>query len=157
MFELIIDTREQEPLHFKKEVFEFQTSEKLEVGDYGCRIDGELFPIIFERKSKGDLYSTMTSGYERFRKEILRASELDIKLVLLIEGSMKQVQAGFSYSNFDGDSMLKKLAMLYVKYDLEYHFHGGRREMARKIEDTFCAVNRFWKKKSKDVKKSLIA
>ena len=38
--------------------------------------------------------------------------------------------------------MMKKVVTLYVKYDLEYVFCESRRVMARRIADTFAAVER---------------
>ena len=147
---LIIDSREQAPLIFREGVFEKSIVRALPVGDYGCEVNGKLIPIIGERKSLQDLFSTLGSkNYERFRREIHKAKELNIKLVLLIEGTMREVAVGYERSTFDGNSMLKKLAMLYVKYDLEYHFCSDRREMSRRIEDTFEAVQRWWKKEKK--------
>lgn len=145
MLKLIIDTREQLPLEFLPGVFDEVVREGMPVADYWAELDGEELPICFERKSLGDLYGTMTSGYERFKKNIAKAKEFNLKMILLIEGTMRDCAKGFKHSSFDGGSMLKKLAMLHVKYDLEYHF-GDRRELARRIEETFDAVKRHYKK-----------
>lgn len=139
---LKIDSREQKPLEFKEGVFEEVVVEGLPVGDYWAEIDGAEVPLCFERKGLGDLFGTMTGGYKRFKKELARAKEFDLKVVLVIEGSMMDVYRGYKHSRFSGESMLKKLAMLYVRYDLEYHFFNSRREMARYIEDVFSAVRR---------------
>ena len=141
---MTIDTREQAPLDFKEGVFDEIVREACPVGDYWFRIDGKEVPIAFERKSLGDLFGTMTYGYPRFKHEMERAKEAGLQLVLLIEGSMGTVFKGFEHSQFKGESMLKKLAMLRVRYDLEYHFCNNRREMARLIEDWFLAVSRNW-------------
>lgn len=141
---LKIDTREQKPLEFRDGIFDEIVVAGFPTGDYWCEINGSEVPLCYERKSLGDLYSTMTSGYPRFKKEMERAKEAGLKLVLLIEGSMREVAAGYEYSQYSGDAMMKKLAMLYVKYDLEYHF-GDRRELARRIEETFTAVARHWR------------
>jgi hypothetical protein len=62
------------------------------------------------------------------------------------------VAKGYKHSTFDGESMLKKLATLHIKYDLEYHYFNDRREMARFIEETFSAVERNWKSATKSVR-----
>lgn len=118
----------------------------LSFGDYGAEIAGGLVPIVFERKGLGDLFGTMTGGYKRFKKEMMRAKEANTPLVLLIEGTMREVGGGYEHSRFSGDSMLRKLAMLRVKYDLEYHFCESRADMARLIVDWFEAVDRNYKK-----------
>lgn len=145
---VIVDSREQKPLEFDLSKLGGVRIDGLPVGDYWVEIDGEEAPIAFERKALGDLFSTMTLGYERFKREIEKAKEFGITLILVIEGTMREVAKGYEHSQFSGDSMLKKLAMLRVRYDLEFHFFGDRREMARYIEEIFLAVARNWKKKT---------
>ena len=144
-FKLLIDSREQKPLEFKDGVFEEILVDGLPFADYWCEINGKQIPLCFERKGFGDLFGTMTSGYARFKREMELAKENKFTIILLIEGTMREVAGGYMHSKFTGDSMLKKLAMLYVRYGLEYHFFGDRREMARYIEEVFSAVNRNYK------------
>lgn len=146
---LKIDTREQKPLLFKEGIFDEIKLEGLPVGDYWAELNGKELPICFERKSLGDLFGTMGVGYERFRRELFRARENNLKVVLVIEGSMEEVVKGHKYSKMSGDAMLKKLATLYVKYNLEYVFCNTRREMARRIEDVFGAIQRNYSKENK--------
>lgn len=145
LMRLKIDTREQLPLEFNDGIFNEIVREGLPVGDYWLELDGKEVPLAFERKGLGDLFGTMTQGYDRFKREMERAKEFGLSLILLIEGSMRQVGKGYQHSQFDGNSMLKKLAMLRVRYDLEYHFFNDRREMARYIEEIFSAVARNYK------------
>lgn len=140
---ILVDNREQKPLTFKDvEV----VSTKLDVGDYMAEIDGAIVPISFERKSLGDLYGTMNAGYPRFKEEIKRAEASKTKLILVIEQSMSDVLEGYSYSECSGDTMMKKLCTLEVKYDLTFKFFNSRMEMSRYIVETFLAVERHWKK-----------
>lgn len=154
---LVIDSREQKSLEpeFRKELFGEVRVEGLPFGDYWFWNEYEdgtndTYPITFERKSFGDLFGTMTSGYERFKKEIQKARENNFTLILLIEGSMRTVGKGYEHSQFSGEAMLKKLATLRVKYDLEYHFFNDRREMARFIEEIFLAIARLYRKEKKN-------
>jgi len=146
-FKLIQDSREQRPLEFKPGVFDEIVVEGLPYADYWAEIDGKQIPLCFERKGFGDLYGTMTAGYPRFKRELELAKENKFAIILLIEGSMREVAGGYHHSKFTGDSMLKKLAMLYVRYGLEYHFFNDRREMSRYIEEVFSAVHRNFKEK----------
>ena len=143
---LLVDSREQLPLDFDMTRFGEVRVQALPVGDYWCEIDGQEIPVAFERKALGDLFSTMTSGYERFKHEVKRAKDSNITLILVIEGSMREIAKGYKHSQFSGNSRLKKLAMLRVKYDLEFHFFNDRREMARYIEEIFLAIARWYKK-----------
>lgn len=125
----------------------------LPYGDYSAMIDGRQVPIFFERKSIGDLWNTMTSdNYDRFKKEMRRAADFGHKLILITEGSYTDIEAGYSFSEFSGPSMLKKLAMLEVKYDLQWIACESREVMSKKIADMFLAVDRYWKRLEKESK-----
>lgn len=140
---IVQDSREQLELDFSGiEGVEGVEKVCLAYGDYTAIVHGKPVPIVYERKGFGDLWGTMTSGYDRYKKEMERAREDNVKLVLIIEGSYTDVWNGFERSKFDGASMLKKLATLYTKYDHEYIFCESRRVMARRIADTFLAVER---------------
>ena len=145
MLILLSDTREQSPLSFEG----LDGIDKIETiglpfGDYTCMIDGRQVPICFDRKSIGDLFGTMTSGYERFKREMQRAKDNNHKLILITEGTYSDVLDGYSHSEYSGESMIKKLATLAVKYDLEWWPCESRQVMALRIRDTFTAVQRTW-------------
>lgn len=131
---IICDSREQKCLDFSG----IDGIEKIETmglayGDYSSIVHGKPVPIVFERKGISDLFGTMTSGSDRFKREMERAKADNMKLILIIEGSYTDVFGGIEHSQFSGESMMKKLATLYVKYDLEYIFCESRRVMARRI------------------------
>jgi len=151
LLRLKVDSREQRPLQFKKEVFRGGIiSEGLPFGDYwvDLMVDKQWLeiPIVFERKALGDLFGTMTQGYERFKEEMAKAALVQVQLILIIEGSMRDVYKGFKHSQYKGESMIKKLFMLWVRYDLFPVFCNDRREMSRFIEETFSAVERNYAK-----------
>ena len=142
---LIQDTREQLALDFSGiEGIEKVEEMALSYGDYNAICHGRPVPIFFERKGLQDLFGTMTSGYDRFKKEMARAKEANVKLILIVEGSYTDVWNGIEYSQFSGDSMIKKLHMLQVRYDLETVYCESRRVMARYIAGLFSAVERNW-------------
>ena len=64
---LLIDTREQAPLSFTTFPSEVST---LPTGDYSVR--GLEDTIAVERKSVSDLIGSLTSGRERFQREVQR-------------------------------------------------------------------------------------
>lgn len=140
-----VDTREQKPLEFSQGI-NIEVS-CLKFGDYGCEIEtpeGKWvdIPIRFERKGFADLFGTMGKGYERFKKEMERAQKAECKLFLMVEGSITKVQKGYSYSRISGDTILKKLAMLEVRYGLHVHYFNTRVEMTRFILEMYEAVVR---------------
>jgi len=137
------DSREQAPLDWKG----IEGVEKVEViglafGDYQGFVNEKVVPIVWERKGLGDLFGTLGAGHDRFRRELERAKQANFKLVLMIEGTYSDVWNGVEHSQMDGRVILKILATMYVKYDLEYHFCESRRVMARMIADTLLAIER---------------
>ena len=141
---ILQDTREQQPLKFKTDnVLTEVMIETLSVGDYSVRYtNGLSCPVVFERKSLTDLYGTMTGGYPRFKREIQRAKDNKLELVLIIEGTLTEVQAGVKYSRWDGSSMIKKLFTLLVRYGLYPVFCQDRKEMASFIKGFYEAWGR---------------
>lgn len=147
MLSLIVDTREQLELEFAVgRVFDEIRHEKLDVGDYGAEIDGKRLPLVFDRKAIGDLYGTLTHGNARFHREIERAKKTGTLLVLLIEGSLKDVQCGYAYSMVSGDTILKTAFSLWVRHDVVPVFCNDRDECRRFVEETFASFERCWEK-----------
>lgn len=154
MLLVLVDSREQLPL-FTNPV---DGVDKVEViglpfGDYTAMImdangHGRQIPVCFDRKGLGDLFSTMTHGYDRFKRVMERAKANSHKLILITEGTYSEVLAGYSHSEFSGEAMVKKLATLSVKYDLEWWPCESRQVMEQRIVDTFLAVGRVWEKAS---------
>jgi hypothetical protein len=86
---ITIDTREQKPI----KLLNYNViSEKLDFGDYSC--DGIL---AVERKSLSDLVSTLSSGFDRFNREIERASLANGYIVVVTECDINKFLS-FSYS-----------------------------------------------------------
>lgn len=148
---MVCDTREQKPLDFSGiEGIEKVEHMALSYGDYTAICHGRPVPILFCRKAFGDLWGTMTNteNYARFKREMERAKADNMQLILVIEGSYSDVWNGFERSAFQGESMLKKLAMLFVRYDLNYWFCESRRVMSRRIADVYLAIDRNWGKET---------
>jgi hypothetical protein len=103
---IFIDTREQKPLPFKN--FE---KLKLDVGDYA--VAGEHYSYTYvDRKSYDDFCNTMSSGYERFRRELERCRSLGSYLFIVIETDLYQME--------------KKNVFSPQKVNLKYVFHNMR-------------------------------
>lgn len=140
---MLIDSREGLPLDFNHEFITGIKVQKLEVGDYCCLYtDGTIPNIIFERKSIGDLFGTMGNGYDRFKREIIRAKELNIKLIIIIEASLSKVLKGYEPSQLKGISIVKKLFTLWVRYDLTPVFVKDREEASKFITEYYLALGR---------------
>lgn len=144
---LIIDTREQLPLEFERdEIVTDICRDTLNVGDYGAEYtDGSRCEIFFERKSIGDLFGTLTTGHKRFHDELVRAKDGGKKLILAIEGTVQDVLRGSQYSQVSGQTILKKLMTLWLKYDLTPMFFASRKEMTVTIKEFYLAYGRRYK------------
>ena len=144
-----MDSREQLPLEFKAGVFDIIITKGLPFADYGCTIDGETVPIYFERKNIGDLYGTLTSGHKRFDRMLLKAREAHCEVILLVEADMRTVASGYKHSTISGDTIIKTIFSLFVRYGLTPIFCADRRTAARFIEETYSAVARSFHLKEK--------
>lgn len=149
-----VDTREQKPLDFSR--FENISTDKSTVpaGDYSCHLINDRlcgFPIagktIFERKSKSDLWGTLGGDHSRFKRELMRAKDHGIKLILIVECSQTAVYKGHKYRKqgrtteckFSGPAMIKKLETFRQRYGLETVFCKNREEMELYIYSRWMA------------------
>ena len=83
---ILIDTRERKPLEFNK-----SASLKLDFGDYAVGSPHYNYTYV-DRKDESDFRSTMTTGYDRFVRELQRAQEFDAFLFVVVEGSIESIK-----------------------------------------------------------------
>lgn len=138
-----IDNREQRPLVFESKLVKSYQKCTLNVGDYGCVLsDGYEVPVYFERKSLSDLYGTLSQGYERFKKELLRAKEQNKKLILIIESSLTRVLQGVGFSQRTPESITYQIFTISLKYDLGIVFTTSREESSLYITNYYYAISK---------------
>ena len=77
---IIVDTRERRPWTFDATTFDVKR-EGLSTGDYS--LVGLESRIAVERKSLGDLVSTVTHDWLRFRKELYRLAAFDFAAIIV--------------------------------------------------------------------------
>lgn len=136
---IIIDSREQKPLHFTCET----SRECLPVGDYRAIFgDGTLSTVVFERKSIGDLYGTLSQGYERFKKEIEKSKENKVLLIIACEGSISKILRGTNYSKRTPISIVYQIFTIRIRHNIETIFCKDREEMSKYITHMFLALER---------------
>lgn len=150
---IIIDTREK-PVAIRKIVKHFDKnnvsheSKKLVVGDYQS-IDNPN--VIVDRKQNiQEIWGNVNSGkeHERFRKELLRAMDLGIKLIILIEHGNditciediyffwqdpvertrwktidgKKTKETYVQNAIDGKKLYKSFKTMQERYGIEFEF-----------------------------------
>ena len=143
----IVDTREQNPLKFRN----IETiRKKLDAGDYS--IEGMEHLISIERKSAADLYGTLGKGNKRFQKELKRAVNHDI-FVLLIESPYHVVkEKAFENAHYCGmrpDVLMKILWTLMIKYRIYVMFCNGRVEALQIVKGILTSYYNHKKKPTK--------
>ncbi len=136
---IFIDTREKNALSFP---FSTQVKKAI-VGDY---FPSEEFfcNVGVERKSLFDLAGTLTSGIDRFTKEIERASELGFYLVVVVESSFTDA---FNYSpknsfsqRIGGAYLFNKIRKIMTDYNnIQFVFSSNRHRSVEIVEKIFRA------------------
>ena len=127
---ILIDTREKNPIPFSR----FQIK-KLNVGDYTTPKHFNKFHI--ERKSAVDLYGTILKGHSRFKRELLRAKEHGIELVMIIECTEVRFYEkrfpGSHYCRVPGGILQKIIKTLKRRYNLKFIWCHNRKKMKSEI------------------------
>lgn len=123
-----VDTREQTPIEFKRSI-----SIKLIVGDYTTK--KHYNKLHLERKSPADLYGTILSGHKRFHKELRRAFEHQIGLIMVIECSEEKFYSmlwkGGKFCKVKPETLLKIITTLKERYGLTFVWCRDRRHMKK--------------------------
>jgi len=108
--EILVDTREQDPLPFKK-----TKKEKLYIGDY-LNSQGQYTYTYVDRKSETDFLGTLASGIERFEREIEKAIALEGYLFVVIETTIDKIK--YNHKKFR-----RKTSLEYVFHNMRYLTH----------------------------------
>lgn len=146
---IVIDSREQCPLYFRKSKnLEGTVKGTLSTGDYS--IEGFENKIAIERKNPCDLFSTLTKDNKRFKREIERAiTRLDY-FAIVVECSYtnivnKTFDGAVHIKKMRGDVIVKICSTLQVKYGIPIIFCNGRVEASSLIRQLFYAYLRMQK------------
>ena len=137
---VLIDTREQMPLTFSLPT----RPEALSFGDY--RLDDNNFThkCCIERKAVGDLYGSVSNGYDRFCRELNRALDEGFFMVILVEGSLDAVkiypsQTG-GWVHLTPEFIYHQVRRITNSYpNLQFLFVQNRKHASQAIERIFCS------------------
>ncbi|MCX7013883.1 MAG: hypothetical protein NTW86_15250 [Candidatus Sumerlaeota bacterium] len=129
------DSREQQPLPITKYPVEVVG---LPVGDYSLKGFGswENPRITIERKTIADLVSSLTSGRERFFREIQGLCRFE-RAFLVIEGEVCQIEMGQYKSRAYPQSILGSLEAIEVRTSIKVLWCYDAERMARRVEGLF--------------------
>jgi ERCC4 domain-containing protein len=126
---ITIDTREQKELKFQHSIIN-----KLDYGDYWAA-DSKWNHVYIERKSITDFVGTLSSGYERFEREIIRAAEDNKYLFVLVEEELNKALS-FNYLphvsskiKASPEFVFKRVRDLMQKFsNIQFLFADGRKD-----------------------------
>lgn len=139
---IITDSREQLPYQFETP-YERGT---LQVGDYS--ICGLETHVAIERKTLDDLIGCLTTGRERFERELHRGRALDY-FCLVIEASLSDLANGRYRSKMLPKSAIQSLMAFSVRYRLPVFFCETREYGQRVTESLLLKYAREIEKKQK--------
>ena len=140
---VIVDSREKRWEHIK-EWFEKNGIEycvrKLDEGDY--QIEGNPFVSVDRKRNLAELSKNLMNAkdHSRFWKEVRRAREKKIRLVVLCEhgGRIKSIQDvalwSDKYSGVSGKRLMDEIYRVHIAYGVEFLF-CSKRQTAKKILD----------------------
>lgn len=131
-FTIIIDSREQQPHEFYSSIVG-----KCECADYV--LAGELFNnVAIERKSIQDFGGTLSSGFDRFKRELDRVRELKRYLIVLVESPIEEIYDHRFYGRVQAPFMFHRMRELIREYsDVSQWVFGGYRWNCTKLIPLF--------------------
>jgi len=135
---IFADTREQNPLDFDNTT----RTKGMSFGDY--RMAGS--DIYVERKSLSDAWGTLSGGFERFEREIIRAKDASAYLIVLVESPFETLEKFPTQRQVYGKIKLPvefihhNIRDLLQKYiHVQFLFVKDREEASRIIQKIFSA------------------
>lgn len=132
-----IDTRESMPLDFSGE----KIIGKLDFGDYAPYPNPHS--IFIERKSLTDALGTLSGGFDRFRAEMKRASELKCNVIVVIESEFGHLGSDsyikrLRFTKVTSEFILKRIRDLLLEFpNVQIVCANDRKQSANLIEKVF--------------------
>ena len=126
---LVIDTREQLPLPFKRLT---SVRDTLTTGDYSFRGGEELFAV--ERKTVADLVGCCVGeNRERFLRELHRLRGYRFKRLLVV-GTRAEIEAGTYRSDLSPKAVLATLSAIEARFDTPVVFAATPTDAGERME-----------------------
>lgn len=130
-FTIVIDTREQTPLTFPRDVPTIRAG--LHTGDYSIAGCEDVFTV--ERKSLADLVHTVIHDRARFERELERMRAFQFRRVVCTATIDAVRRGNYPHSRANPKSVLASIAAFEVRYNVPFVFAGSAFEAVRRIVD----------------------
>ncbi|MEM7387249.1 MAG: ERCC4 domain-containing protein [Verrucomicrobiota bacterium] len=124
---VVIDTREKAPLRFSENT----ESGSLYSGDYSIKGYEDIFAV--ERKSLADLTGSLSSGRDRFQRELHRLRGYRFKRLLIV-ASKADAKAKKYRSQITPASVFGSVQAFEVRYDIPVIWEPSELNAARLVE-----------------------
>ena len=119
---ILVDNREQSPYTFTGYDCRLEAA-TLGTGDYS--LPGFEDRCAIERKSLSDLIGCLTTGRDRFKRELARARSYDFFCVV-VEANMADLYTGQYMSKMNPESALQSIMAFRVRYGVAFDWCGNR-------------------------------
>ena len=130
-FTIAVDTREQHPFHFDGIAVTTKRA-TLKTGDYS--ILGMERLVCVERKSKMDLFGSVTRGRERFERELARMKKMP-RACVVVECTMDEVRQGIEGSKVTPLAVVNTAISWAGRYRVPWFFLHDREEAEQVTAD----------------------
>lgn len=120
---IAVDNREQNPYHFDGYSCTVEAA-TIGTGDYS--VVGFTDKIALERKSIDDLLGCLTSGRERFERELARSRSLD-RFCVLVEAAFEDLAKGIYRSAMKPHAACQSIIAWQIRYGVSFVFAGSRK------------------------------
>jgi len=147
---IVQDSREQSPFHFDGEQYDNVEVQEgsLTTGDYS--LAGLESRVAVERKSLPDFMTSISTGRDRFERELTRARGLDAFMVV-VEAPFSEIVAGNYRSRMKPKAATQTVYSFMSRYRATFHFAQSRawaeyatysflRHYAKRVEKEYRAA-----------------
>ena len=131
---IVIDTREQLPYEFDCPT----VVRMLDAGDYS--VEGMEMDVVIERKTKADIYGSVTAGRERFEREMVRLYRVKYP-ALVIESDLQGLLEAPPFSRVSPAVVVNTLVSWSIKYGVCVWL-AGNRQLAQRL--MFRLLEKAW-------------
>lgn len=140
--EIFIDTREQKPLSFNN-----QSTMKLDFGDYTAAGDDYSYTYV-DRKGEQDFKSTLTTGFDRFKKELDRTRDFGCYMFVVVESSVDKIKRNNNFSSHKSNLKYIWHNMRVLTHDYagvcQFIFTGTRKKSEEIIPKLLVLGEKLW-------------
>lgn len=153
IFTILIDQREKLPYSFTGYPVDVQTC-TLHTGDYSFKTDTEDFSeagICIERKSKQDLYQSLTHNRERFEREWARMNSYEYTALVVEDASFLSLLVPPDGNQTNPKSIIQSLVSWQIRYPAVHVFTMDNRRLSECLIYSLCEKYLYNKKRSEQI------